>query len=144
MLEQKTDKSISKGNSSLLGATPGKNGVNFSIYSKNAIQVFLLLFDSPIGEPIDIIKLIKSSDNIWSIFVNEIRKGQLYGYKVQGPHAPRDGMRCNENKLLVDPYAKAITHEFKNEDNLLLGYDVNSDEKDLSYDVRDNTAIVPK
>ena len=53
-------------------------------------------------------------------------------------------MRFNENKVLIDPYAKALTGKFKNRDNLLLGYDPTSPLKDLSQDKRDNTSIVPK
>ena len=58
---------------------------------------------------------------------------QLYGYKIRGDFSPAYGMRFNENKLLIDPYAKALTGKVKNRDNLLLPYDPHSPLKDLSH-----------
>jgi glycogen operon protein len=66
----------------------------------------------------------------------------LYGYKVRGEHRGEAGLRFNDSKLLLDPYARAVTGKFQNTNNLLLAYDPAAD--DLSLDTRDNTTIVPK
>jgi isoamylase len=143
-LEHKTKRRISEGKYYPLGATVCEEGVNFSIYSQYADEVYLLLFDRPEGEPTDIIKLENRTKNIWYTFVQGLKAGQLYGYKVKGEFRPAHGLRFNDKKLLIDPYAKALTGKFKNAENLLLAYDPNSAVKDVSEDGRDNTSIVPK
>jgi len=127
-----------------LGATPTKDGVNFAIYSQNAREVYLLLFDSPDGEHTDVIRLENQAKYIWYAHVSGLSAGQLYGYKIRGEHNPAYGMRFNDNKLLIDPYAKALTGKFVNKDNLLLSYNPEDPAADLSRDERDNTRIVPK
>ena len=143
-LEHKTDKKISAGKYFPLGAALTEKGVNFAIYSQNASEVFLLLFDRPDGEPTDIIKLENRTKFIWHTYVHGLKAGQLYGYKIRGDFNPAYGMRFNENKLLIDPYAKALTGKVKNRDNLLLPYEPTSPLRDLSVDRRDNTPLVPK
>jgi isoamylase len=143
-LEPKTDKKISAGKYFPLGATLTEQGVNFAIYSQNASEVFLLLFDRPDGEPTDIIKLENRTKFIWHTCVHGSKAKQLYGYKIGGDFNPAYGMRFNENKLLIDPYAKALTGKVRNRDNLLLPYDPHSPLKDLSVDRRDDTPLVPK
>jgi isoamylase len=143
-LEQKTKKKCTAGKHYPLGATLQSDGVNFALYSQNASAVYLLLFNKTDGAPTDVIRLDNCTKNVWHSFVHGIQEGQLYGYKVQGAYDPRHGQRFNENKLLADPYAKAFLGKFQNQDNLLLGYDALSPEKDLSFDVRDNTRLVPK
>ncbi len=127
-----------------LGATLSGEGANFAIYSEHAAEVFLLLFEAPDREPTDIIRLENRTKYTWHVFVQGIKAGQLYGYKIRGDFNPGLGMRFNENKLLMDPYAKALTGKFKNMASLLLAYDPNSPVKDLSKDERDNTPAVPK
>ncbi|MDD1744918.1 MAG: glycogen debranching protein GlgX, partial [Candidatus Methanoperedens sp.] len=144
VLQHKTDKTISKGRYYPLGAALQEEGANFAIYSQNASEVFLLLFDKADGEPTDIIKLENRTKYIWHTFVQGVKSGQFYGYKIRGDYNPSWGMRFNENKLLIDPYAKALAGKFRNTDNLLLAYDSHSYSKDLSMDLRDNAAIVPK
>ncbi len=142
-LKHCTNKKLSTGAVNPRGATLKKNGVNFSIFSRYAQEIYVLLFDSPEGNPTDIIKL-NCSGNLWHIYVHGITAGQLYGYKVKGPYNPAQAMRFNEYKLLIDPYAKALTGKHRNIDHLLQGYDCNAEEKDLVKDYRDNTHIVPK
>jgi glycogen operon protein len=127
-----------------LGATVQTGGVNFALFSQQASDVLLLLFDKEDAEPADIIKIESRTKFVWHAFVKGLKPGQLYGYKVRGPFNPAYGMRFNEHKLLIDPYAKALTGKFRNTDNLLLAYDPNSAEKDKSVDTRDNTHVVPK
>ena len=143
-LRHKTDKKITPGRYFPLGANLSNNGVNFAIYSQHASEVFLLLFDAADKEPTDILKLENRTKYVWHVFVNGIKPGQLYGYKIKGDFNPSYGMRFNGNKLLIDPYAKAVTGKIRNTDNLLLAYDPNAYVKDLSIDNRDNTHIVPK
>jgi glycogen operon protein len=139
-----TGRKVSEGKYYPLGATPTKDGVNFAIYSQNAREVYLLLFDRPDGEPSDVIRLEYQSRYIWYACVHGLKSGQLYGYKVRGEYTPAYGMRFNGNKLLMDPYAKALTGKFVDRDNLLLAYDPGDPVADLSRDDRDNTRIVPK
>jgi glycogen operon protein len=143
-LKHRTTKTILPGKYYPLGATLYPDGVNFVIYSQYAAEVFLLLFDTPDGEPSDIIQLENRTKFIWHTFVKGLKAGQLYGYKIRGDYNPAQGMRFNEHKLLMDPYTKALTGKAKNTDNLLLAYDPYSPDKDLSQDTRDNTHIVPK
>jgi glycogen operon protein len=148
-LKHRTGKKTSSGKYFPLGAKIIKKDkniidVNFAIYSQNAKEVFLLLFDLPDGNPTDIIKLENKTKDIWYITIHGLKPRQLYAYKMKGDYNPSYGLRFNENKLLIDPYAKALTGKFKNIDNLLLAYDPNSTNSDLSFDMRDNSNIVPK
>jgi glycogen operon protein len=127
-----------------LGATLGPDGVNFALYSRTASAVFLLLFDDPAGPPTDVIQLEERTRFVWHAFVPGLKSGQLYAYRVRGDFNPAWGMRFNESKLLIDPYAKALTGKARNQDNLLLAYDPSSPAGDLSRDTRDNQHLVPK
>ncbi len=143
-LEHRTTRKIRAGTHYPLGATVQDGGVNFALYSQYADEVFLLLFDRAEGEPTDVIRLAHQTRRVWHVWVAGLRPGQLYGFKVRGPYEPHRGLRFNEHKLLIDPYAKALAGKFRNASNLLLGYDATSPAGDLTIDSRDNTRIVPK
>jgi glycogen operon protein len=143
-LKQSTDKKLSAGRHYPLGATACEGGVNFAIYSKHAKEVYLILFDKPYGPPTDVIRMRDVTKHIWHTFVFGVRPGQSYGYRVRGDYDPANGLRFNENKLLIDPYAKALSWKARNKNNLLLSYKALSKPKDLSFDPRDNFDIVPK
>jgi isoamylase len=143
-LEQKTDRRVSKGSFYPLGASLTPEGVNFALYSQNADEVFLLLFDMDGSGPTDIIRLENRTKYIWHCLVHGLKAGRMYGYKVRGAFNPSRGMRFNENKLLLDPYAKAVTGKVRNVDNLLLAYNSESPSRDLSMDLRDSSAVMPK
>ncbi|MBI5531181.1 MAG: glycogen debranching protein GlgX [Deltaproteobacteria bacterium] len=143
-LEHRTTRRVLPGKHYPIGATQHGSGVNFAIYSQHAQEVYLLLFDDPEGDPTDVIRLVACTRRIWHCFVEGLRPGQLYGYKIRGPYEPKRGLRFNPHKLLVDPYARALVGKARNVDNLLLGYDPLSPAKDLVPDARDNTRIVPK
>jgi len=100
------------GQSFPIGPTLRKNGVNFCLFSKNAVAVDLLLFDNVEDiEPKQIISLdpnVNCTYHYWHVFVSSIRSGQLYGYRVTGPNDPFYGHRFDPNKVLLDPYAKAV------------------------------------
>src|SRR5690349_5256876 len=92
-----------------LGATWMGNGVNFALYSENAAGVELCLFESvdAAGETVRI-PMVEQSGQVWHVFLPDIKPGQLYGYRVDGPYEPEKGARFNSTKLLIDPYARAI------------------------------------
>jgi glycogen operon protein len=143
-LTPRTERTVLPGRTYPLGATPAGDGVNFAIFSQCATEVFLLLFDDPAGDPTDVIRFEERTRNIWHAFVRGVGPGTFYGYRMRGPFDPARGLRFNENKLLIDPYAKALSGKARNHANMLLPYDPGSAVKDLSLDVRDNTRIVPK
>jgi glycogen operon protein len=143
-LENRTNKKLTPGRWYPLGATITPEGVNFALFSRHAAQVFLLLFDRPDGPPTDIIRIENRTRFIWHVCVHSLKAGQLYGFKVRGEFDPGRGLRFDETKLLMDPYAKSLTGKFRNTDNLLLAYDVSALDRDLSRNLRDNTLIVPK
>jgi len=89
-----------------LGATPSDKGTNFAVASDIADNVILCLFDRAGHE--EQLQLQERDAGIWHGFVPGVKPGQLYGYRVVGPYAPAQGVRCNANKLLLDPYARAI------------------------------------
>jgi isoamylase len=143
-LEHQTTRTLSPGRFYPCGATLTGEGVNFALFSQNAADVFLLLFDEPDRPATDIIQMRNQTRYVWHCFVHGLKAGHLYAYKVRGDYDPALGLRFNENKLLLDPYAAAITGKCINEDNLLLGYDAHSPQKDLSLDARDNSLQMPK
>src|ERR1700742_3067459 len=88
-----------------LGATWDGEGVNFAIFSENATAVQLLLFDdADSGTPSGSVSLQEVTDRVWHAYLPDVRPGDLYGYKVDGPYEPTSGHRFNNHKLLIDPY----------------------------------------
>ncbi|MFA6029076.1 MAG: glycogen debranching protein GlgX [Elusimicrobiota bacterium] len=137
-------KKTSSGHFYPLGATLIPEGVNFALYSQHAEAVELLLFDSPSSAPSDVIRLEHRDRYVWHVFVHGLKAGQLYGYRVHGPHRPEQGLRFNSSMLLMDPYARALSGKFRNEENRLLAYDPDDPRKDLSLAENDNARRVPK
>lgn len=126
-----------------LGATWDGSGVNFAIFSENATKVELCLFESAEADrESQRIPLPEQTDFVWHGYVPDIQPGQLYGYRVHGPYAPRDGHRFNPNKVLLDPYAKLIGRDIRWRDEMF-GYRIGDAEEDLSFDERDNAAGAP-
>ena len=142
--QHQTTRAIGTGSYFPLGATVLPGGVNFALYSRDAGAVYLLLFDRPDGPPTDTIRIENRTRFVWHAFVAGVKPGQLYGFKVLGNFDPSSGRRFNPAKLLVDPYAKALSHKASNRDNLLLAYDAASPDRDLSLDGRDDGHLVPK
>ncbi|WP_306120087.1 MULTISPECIES: glycogen debranching protein GlgX [unclassified Roseitalea] len=126
-----------------LGASWDGSGVNFALFSANATRVQLCLFDGNGKREIDRVDLPEYTHEVWHGYLPEIRPGQLYGYRVHGPYAPEDGHRFNPNKLLIDPYALALTGEVRWHD-ACFGYRVGSSRQDLSFDRRDSARVMPK
>ncbi|EDM36693.1 Glycogen debranching enzyme GlgX [Pedobacter sp. BAL39] len=127
-----------------LGATWNGSGVNFAIYADNATGVELCLFTSEKDEAeTRKIHIEERTHQIWHVYLPDLRPGQLYGYRVHGPFEPAEGHRYNPNKLLIDPYAKAISGVIKWHD-ALFGYEMGSAEEDLSYSDLDSAPFIPK
>ncbi|MBW2713795.1 MAG: glycogen debranching enzyme GlgX, partial [Deltaproteobacteria bacterium] len=92
-----------------LGATWDGEGVNFALFSEHATSVRLCLFDKGNGEPAqNELKLPHRTHGVWHGYFPDLRPGQRYAYRVDGPHRPDQGHCFNPNKLLLDPYAHAI------------------------------------
>jgi glycogen operon protein len=95
-----------------LGATVFAEGTNFSVYSKHATGIELLLFDCvDDASPKRVISIDPTTNrtyHYWNTFVPEVQAGQIYGYRVNGPFDPTRGMRFDPGKVLLDPYGRAV------------------------------------
>jgi len=125
------------------GATWDGTGVNFSIYSEGATAVELCLFDNPRDGDGRRIRVQEATGRIWHCYVPGIRLGQLYGFRVHGPHEPEKGLRFNPAKLIIDPFAKALAGTV-DWDAPVFGYELGNPDADLHADGRDDAAGVPK
>src|SRR6056297_1330838 len=127
-----------------LGSTWDGQGTNFALYAENATRVELCLFDSAAAEhETERIPLQEQTDLVWHVFLPGIRPGQLYGYRVYGPYEPENGHRFNPNKVLIDPYAKAISGTIEWDDSLF-GYQIGHEDEDLSFSDSDSAPFMPK
>src|ERR1700733_14494291 len=104
--------SVGRGTSSPLGATVQPGGVNFGVYSKNATLVELLLFDTEDAiKPTRVLSLSPRDHrtyHYWHVFVPDLVPGQLYAFRALGPLEPERGLRFDGDKVLLDPYARAL------------------------------------
>jgi isoamylase len=129
------------GRSYPLGASFDGGGVNFALFSENATGVDLCLFDSPDATvETHRIPLPERTDMVWHGYLPDVEPGQLYGYRVHGPFDPTNGHRFNPNKVVLDPYAKAIGRAPRWDDSLF-GYPIGED--DLKLDERDSAPFAP-
>jgi isoamylase len=129
-----------------LGPMWDGDGTNFSIFSENAEGVELCLFDED-GEETRVEMEFRRA-HIWHCYVPGAGPGKRYGYRVRGPYAPAEGHRFNPDKLLIDPYAKAIegTVDWSEDPNILpyvIG-DGGGEDADLERDDEDDSAVVPR
>ncbi len=124
-----------------LGSTASKKGTNFALFSQDATRVDLCLYDEH-GNQTDCVTLRERTAFVWHGFINGIKPGQLYNYRVDGPWEPERGLRFNFNKSLVDPYAKSIAGEVDWKQPIF-GYDVASGDP-LKMDTQDSASGVPK
>ncbi|HZD78568.1 MAG TPA: glycogen debranching protein GlgX [Actinomycetota bacterium] len=127
-----------------IGATWDGQGVNFALFSEHAESVDLCLFDAPEQEhESQRIRLRERTDFIWHAYLPDVRPGQFYAYRLRGPYEPEAGHRFNPSKLLLDPYAKAVSGSLR-WDDALYGYTIGHQEEDLSRDDRDSAPFLPK
>ena len=99
-----------------LGASYDGAGVNFALYSQVAQKVELCLFDEHDAETR--VEMTEQNSYVWHNYIPGLQPGQRYGYRVYGPYDPMHGLRCNPNKLLLDPYAKAIEGNIDGDESL--------------------------
>ena len=127
-----------------LGATWDGEGVNFALFSETATGVELCLFNHE-DDAIESAKvqLREHTDQVWHCYLPDVRPGQYYGYRVHGPHKPEEGHRFNPAKLLIDPYAKAITGAIK-WSNAVFAYKVGGPHEDLEPDPNNSAGGIPK
>jgi isoamylase len=134
---------IRPGYSYPLGATWDGVGVNFALFSEHATKVELCLFASPESKTeFQRLALPEYTDNVWHGYLPDVIPGQLYGYRVQGPWEPEKGHRFNANKIVLDPYMKALGRNITWGPEMF-SYIIGDPKQDLSFDTRDNAAIAP-
>jgi isoamylase len=139
-----TNTKVYPGNPYPLGATWDGKGVNFALYSENAKGIVLCLFDKDKAEnECTRIAIIERTHDVWHAYIPGIGPGQLYGYRVYGHYEPENGLRFNPNKLLIDPYAKALTGTIEWNDSLF-GYQIGHVDEDLSFNYADSAPFMPK
>ena len=124
-----------------LGATASTKGTNFALYSEHATAVSVCFFDEE-GKETDCVALKERTAFVWHGLIRNIKPGQRYGYRVDGPWEPEQGQRFNPAKLLVDPYAKAITGDVDWKAPIFAHDAMSGD--DLKKDDQDSAPGVPK
>ncbi|HTW28143.1 MAG TPA: glycogen debranching protein GlgX, partial [Acetobacteraceae bacterium] len=143
MPEAKTRTRISEGRPHPLGATWDGLGVNFALFSAHATKVELCLFDLEGRKEIDRIELPEYTDEVWHGYLPDARPGTVYAYRVHGPYEPEAGHRFNPNKLLIDPYARALVGALR-WDPACYGYTIGAPDDDLSFNEDDSAEFMPK
>jgi glycogen operon protein len=127
-----------------LGATFDGEGTNFAVYARHAEAVELCLFDpADPAKEVRRVKLHEKTGYVRHGYLPGVRPGTLYGFRVHGPYDPEGGVRFNPSKLLVDPYARAISGE-TNLEGPIFGYRLGAPEGDLAYDDRDSAPSMPR
>jgi glycogen operon protein len=129
------------GRSYPLGANWDGEGTNFALFAETADRVELCLFDAQMME--QRIEVLERDHHVFHCYLPGIGPGQLYGYRVHGQYDPENGHRFNPNKLLLDPYAKALSGDIV-WNAALFGYDLNAEEGDLSFSHTDSGPYMPK
>ncbi len=136
------------GNPRPFGAQPVIGGVNFAVFSRNATSLRLCLYehaddaDAMFEYRLDPVQ--NKTGDIWHVHVDGIGPGALYAWRADGPFIPEKGLRFNPNKILVDPYAKALSGNFEWNMEKALGYDHADPKVDLSFSREDNAGFMPK
>jgi glycogen operon protein len=131
-----------------LGVHLHDDGAQFTLFSRRATAVSLLLFGSPEDldpyQTIELDPVFNRTGDIWHVWVEGISAGQSYAYRVDGPYEPNEGHRFNKNRLLVDPYATALSTRPRWDFLRAKGYDPDSPLQDLSFAKEDNADSVPR
>lgn len=129
------------GQSYPLGATWDGKGTNFALFSENATAVDLCLFDAQNNETR--LPLTEQNHFVWHGYLPGIKPGQRYGYRVYGPFLPHQGHRFNANKLLIDPYAKAIAGDVMHHESIY-GYAWRQAAEDAGFSELNDVSCIPK
>jgi isoamylase len=134
---------LDPGSPSPRGATWDGEGVNFAVFSSHAEKIEVCLFDKGGRRELARFDLPEWTDEVWHGYLPNASPGLLYGFRAYGPYAPEQGHRFNPNKLLLDPYARAVRGEVRWND-ALFGYRVSGPRADLGFDRRDSAPAMPK
>ena len=135
---------VRPGSPAVLGAHWDGEGTNFALCSEHATAVELCLFDGPDDAREALrVPFKERTGSVWHAYLPDLMPGHLYGYRVHGPWAPARGHRFNPAKLLLDPYARAISGTIRWSD-ALSGHVVGHPEQDLVPDPRDSAGGLPK
>jgi glycogen operon protein len=134
---------ITAGSPDPLGATWDGAGVNFAVFSQHATRMQLCLFTPDARHEAQAIDLPEHVGHIWHGYVPGLRPGQAYGFRAHGPYRPDEGHRFNPHKLLLDPYARAISGEVE-WDDALLGYDASAKHGDLTFSTLNSVNFAPR
>ena len=126
-----------------LGAHVADDGINFALHAPSAERVELCLFEPVSHAETRRMEFPARTGGVWHGFLSGAKAGLLYGYRVHGPYAPEQGLRFNPNKLLIDPYVRALAGTFAWHE-AVFGYDTHDPAGDLSYDAQDSAPYVPK
>lgn len=124
-----------------LGATFDGSGTNFALFSTVATGVDLCLFSGDGTETR--IPMTERDGHVWHIYCESVYPSQLYGFRVHGPYDPEHGLRCNPSKLLLDPYARAISGEWTDHESLYSYYFSEAENPQRLNDM-DDAAHMPK
>lgn len=131
-----------------LGTSESAGGVNFALFSRHASGVRLELFDhhadATPARIVDFDPARNRTGDVWHLWLAGIRPGQLYAYRVDGPYQPEEGHRFNFNKLLLDPFATAISPLPDWDFGAVRGYDPDAPEQDLIVSKVDDAGAMPK
>jgi glycogen operon protein len=127
-----------------LGATWDGEGVNFALFSENATDVELCLFD-PDAHDVETarVRLRDVTAHVWHGYVPGLKPGQPYAFRVEGAYEPARGLRCNPHKLLLDPYARAVAGKVEWAPEVF-GYPLGDPAEDMARDERDSAAQMPR
>jgi isoamylase len=134
---------LEEGNPAPLGATFDGRGVNFALFSAHAEKVELCVYDDRGHRENARLALPGHTDQVFHGYLAQARPGLLYGYRVYGPYAPREGHRFNHHKLLLDPYARRLVGKLR-WGNAFFGYRVGAATQDLTFDTRNTAGRMPK
>lgn len=123
-----------------LGAHVTSEGTNFAVYSSAASAIEICLFEDGSNEPVQVYNLPETTQRVWHGFIPGVTAGTLYGIRAHGPWDPENGYRYNPNKLLIDPYARAIVGE-PGWDDTMFAHTLGDD---LTMSESANDASIPK
>ncbi len=126
-----------------LGATTDGRGTHFAVFSEHAERIELCIFDESGRHEITRLPLPACTNGVWHGYLSGAQSGLLYGYRAYGTYEPKNGLRFNGHKLLLDPYARQLSGDLKWHD-ALYGYRIGGKATDLSFDRRDSAPYMPK
>ncbi|MDR0409339.1 MAG: glycogen debranching enzyme, partial [Spirochaetaceae bacterium] len=139
---------IEEGKPLPLGASLAENGVNFSVFSRYALSIKLVLFENSAPDAsrqeitLDCQK--NRTGDVWHCFIHGLSAGSCYLYCADGSYQPEKGLRFNRNRALIDPYAKALSGVSDWDFGGAVAYNPNDPQKDLSFNVNDNVGTSPR